>query len=254
MKIIFAVLFLAVVVTTLDQAVPTSTPAPDAAVRQADEVWAKAIEAKSVEQTIAMYDPENEWDVKLFHDKTPMQQQSQEERLDIPPKYYLTGGGAAVDSSRLVSAGKFVSAFLVSSYPEAGGGRAWIAQTHDHINEDLHHLEAYAIGIRPNNGRELEVETFSQDSKEEACPSVHAMPPESFVLVGGGAQVHEMPNHHLFASYPGAVGDTWHADSWCASSTEHQDTKHSKLTAYAIGIVGAAYSTSSNSASLIDEG
>jgi ketosteroid isomerase-like protein len=58
MKIVLAVLALATVGTALRQALPTSAPTPEAAVRQADDAWAKAIAAKSVGQTVALYDPE----------------------------------------------------------------------------------------------------------------------------------------------------------------------------------------------------
>ncbi len=192
---------------------------------------------------IAMYDPENEWDVKLFDSKTDMQRHAQEVHVNILPKYHLTGGGAAVDSKRLED-DKYVSAFLVSSYPKDDGS-AWIARTHDHVTVDLHNLEAYAIGIRPNHEQELQVKTFSKESESGANPSEEAVLPreESLVLLGGGAHVHEMPDHHLIASYPGAVSkqESWHADCWRASSTERARTKASKLTAYAIGVAGAVF-------------
>jgi ketosteroid isomerase-like protein len=41
-----------------DQVAPTLAPSPEAAVRQADEPWVKAIASKSVEQTVALYDAE----------------------------------------------------------------------------------------------------------------------------------------------------------------------------------------------------
>ncbi len=58
MHIVVVALSLAAVVMAPHQAPPASTPSPEAAVRQADEAWAKAVESKSVERTIALYDAE----------------------------------------------------------------------------------------------------------------------------------------------------------------------------------------------------
>ncbi len=53
MKLVIVVLSLATAVASLCQAA-----SPEVAVRQVDEAWAKAIAAKSVEQTVALYDAE----------------------------------------------------------------------------------------------------------------------------------------------------------------------------------------------------
>ena len=42
----------------MHQVPPGSALTPEAAVRQADEAWAKAVASKSVEQTVALYDAE----------------------------------------------------------------------------------------------------------------------------------------------------------------------------------------------------
>lgn len=193
---------------------------------------------------IALYDPEDEWDVKLFQEKSDFQRQVQAVRVDILPNYDLTGGGATVtDSTQLKKAGGYVNAFLVSSYPTLDG-KAWIAESHDHLEKDLHHLEAFAIGIRPTHGQEFDVRYFSQETGPDAHPSATALPAdenESLVLLGGGAQLHEKVDNHLIASYPGALSsaESWHAVNWHASSTDHVNPKPSKLTAYAIGVRGA---------------
>ena len=58
MQMIVIALSLVAVVMAPHQAPPTSTLAPEAAVRQADEGWAKAVASKSVDQTVAFYDAE----------------------------------------------------------------------------------------------------------------------------------------------------------------------------------------------------
>jgi ketosteroid isomerase-like protein len=58
MKIVLAALVFTAGGMNLPQALPTSATSPEAAVRQADEAWAKTIASKSVDQTIALYDPE----------------------------------------------------------------------------------------------------------------------------------------------------------------------------------------------------
>jgi len=56
MKTFLGVIFLAAIAYALYQGGPPSS-APDAAVRNADEAWAKAVASTSVAQTLAFYDP-----------------------------------------------------------------------------------------------------------------------------------------------------------------------------------------------------
>ena len=57
MKTLLGVVFLAVLALVRQQ--PSPTPSgPEAAIREADSAWAKAIAEKSVEQTLTFYDPE----------------------------------------------------------------------------------------------------------------------------------------------------------------------------------------------------
>lgn len=58
MKVFFSVLSIAVIAIALHQARPAPAPKAEAAIRQADEAWVKAIEAKSVDLTAAVYDHE----------------------------------------------------------------------------------------------------------------------------------------------------------------------------------------------------
>jgi len=58
MKVVGVLLSLAAFAAAFHQAPPGSDPTPEAAVRQADEAWAKAVASKSVEQTVALYDAE----------------------------------------------------------------------------------------------------------------------------------------------------------------------------------------------------
>ena len=56
MKVVEVVLCLAAIAVA--QMSPGSASTPEAAVRQADEAWAKAVASKSVERTVALYDAE----------------------------------------------------------------------------------------------------------------------------------------------------------------------------------------------------
>jgi ketosteroid isomerase-like protein len=58
MKVLFSVLSLAVIAIALHQATSVPAPASEAAIREADGAWAKAVESKSVDLTVAAYDPE----------------------------------------------------------------------------------------------------------------------------------------------------------------------------------------------------
>ena len=58
MSIACAFAVLAAVGGGLEQLPPASATSAEVAVRQSDEAWAKAIPTKSLDQTVAMYDPE----------------------------------------------------------------------------------------------------------------------------------------------------------------------------------------------------
>jgi ketosteroid isomerase-like protein len=58
MKTVVVALYLAAIAIALHQSPQTSVSTLEAAVRDADESWAKAIASKSVEQTVSSYDAE----------------------------------------------------------------------------------------------------------------------------------------------------------------------------------------------------
>jgi ketosteroid isomerase-like protein len=57
MKSFLGVIFLSAIAYALYQGAPPSST-QDAAVRHADEAWAKAVTSRSVDQTLAFYDPD----------------------------------------------------------------------------------------------------------------------------------------------------------------------------------------------------
>lgn len=191
---------------------------------------------------IALYDPFDDWNVKVFHDKPDSRKQDQEMNVAVDKGYDLTGGGAEVFDSTVLAHDGWVNSFLVASYPNSEK-RSWVALSHDHLRKDYHKLRVYAIGVQPKNGQPLDIQYWPKASGEveEQYPRAEARPDDDYALVGGGAAVDKKVNHHLLASYPFTTSDPWRASGWKAHSTDHEIKQPAILTAYAIGVKGAIF-------------
>ena len=190
---------------------------------------------------IALYDPDNEWDVKVFKSAPSGRSSSHNISVSVDKGYYLTGGGAEIFDSTVLEHDLFINSFLISSYPSSD--KTWTALSHDHLRRDFHDLRVYAIGVKPRNGRTLDIQLYSQKSGEveKQYPDAEVKPADDYALVGGGAGANKEVDHHLLTSYSFTTSDTWRATGWKARSTDHERSQPAILTAYAIGVKGAIY-------------
>jgi hypothetical protein len=193
---------------------------------------------------VALYDPNDEWDVKVFRAYAAASQACQSASAVVAEGYSLTGGGAEIchTGSSAPDAVKRASAsFLMSSYPDFDK-RQWTASSYWHLTNDIHQLRVYAIGVRRVDGVPLDVACLSATSAGGLQCDVSRAPGGGYVLVGGGAKVNVEKEHFLLASFPNIDTSTrFEATSWRAHSSEHKSKLPATLTAFAIGIKGASY-------------
>jgi hypothetical protein len=190
---------------------------------------------------IAIHDPKNECEVKIFP-KESAKAQHPSATATVPQGYVLTGGGAQANWNSKGS-------LLTASYPNDSTG--WVAKSKDHGsgNEEAATVTAYAIGIKAADSasrsvkeifekKNFETKLFTATSaKEENHPTAVISVDLDYVLVGGGAYVNwdreggNRKGNLLTASYPASLY------TWNVASKDHLSGNEdpSKITAYAIG-------------------
>jgi vibriolysin len=170
---------------------------------------------------IAIYDPNNEWDVII---KSEVSNPAQHPSVIavLPTHYTMTGGGAFVDY------GAGPGNLLTASFPNSD--TSWEARSKDHDIADPAQITAYAIGMRSNTGASLQRIVKSATGAVAAHPTAQVALPAGWILSGGGAFDNwEGAGNLLTASYP--LGMSWHA-----AGKDHKDPSPAAITAYAIGI------------------
>jgi hypothetical protein len=174
---------------------------------------------------IAVWDPEDQWDVRIFP-HTSEKTSHPSATVLVDSGYLMTGGGARVDY------GDGDGNLLTASFPLSAN--AWQARSKDHMYASQATITAYAIGIKPRTGENhLEVKLFppSESSSKEEWPKHQITVDGGYVLTGGGALVNWQGSGNLLtASYP--VDDR----TWEATSKSHVLSSPATITVYAIGV------------------
>lgn len=171
---------------------------------------------------LAIYDPKNEWSVKIFNSTSAIVQHPTSQ-IKISTTYLLTGGGAKVNWS---GAGNL----LTASFPS--NKQTWEARSKDHTHKSPASITAYAIGIRPRNGADLpKSRIFSDTGSVAAHPTYKRTIEAGYTLTGGGARDNWSGYGNLLtASYP--LSST----EWKAAGKDHKVSSPASLTVYAIGV------------------
>jgi hypothetical protein len=171
---------------------------------------------------IALYDPGNEWEVRVFQENMLQPTPHPSVEVAVPSEYVMTGGGAFIHWS---GAGNL----LTASYPV--NGAKWAAASKDHEQSDPATLTAYAIGIRPHTYKGLPKQSIaSAVSGKVNHPSSTATAAQGFSLTCGGARVNWTQQGSLLtASYPSG-------DSWIAAGKDHRIADPATVDAFAIGL------------------
>jgi len=172
---------------------------------------------------IALYDPNNEWDVRVFQ-STGSTANYPEADVRVDDGYVMTGGGAKNNWS---GAGNL----LTASYPITDD--TWKAKGKDHGNADRTNITVYAIGIKPAKkcSKILESKIFRGSSDVSNRPSGTVSITKNYFMVGGGTISNwSRAGNLLTSSYPSSNRE------WSGSSKDHSYGESVSLDIYGIGI------------------
>jgi hypothetical protein len=173
--------------------------------------------------TIGIYDPEDEWDVRIVNDtSTPSKRPSATAILG--DGYVLTGGGAWVHWNGPGNV-------LTASYPES---KRWIAASKAPDDNEECRISAYAIGLRHREGTvRLRTKSFKREGVLHNRPIAEVAVEAPYTLVGGGAGVTKYTKgNYLTASYP-----DFKNGKWIANSKDHlAGNDNTTIVAYSIGL------------------
>jgi hypothetical protein len=177
---------------------------------------------------IAIYDPNNEWDVRRFPSapSNPAAHPTAVASIDSTVGYILTGGGAIV---KWKEAGNL----LTASFPSSDV--SWEARSKDHDISSPASITAYAIGLkhRKNAVRPERKAPPPVTGKTAAHPTASICLGSNWILTGGGAVDNwSGAGNLLTASYP----DPLKPSCWKAAGKDHMHSSPASITVYAIGI------------------
>jgi len=201
----------------------------------------KAIHIISV---IALYDPDNDWDVRILRRTTGTASPRQSQSIEPSGGYVITGGGVRVspfEDTHVLGCG----------FGPAPGGdprapRAWTATSAHyafveylksspmfpgmdipHYERPSHEQELVAIAVRAPEGAQLLVE-YHDNHRDAGGLHDHLVThgDASLTMIGGGA-VAGAPRHWLTGSNPAIDGEV--LMGWHAASREHPQPGPSTL-------------------------
>jgi hypothetical protein len=179
---------------------------------------------------IALYDPNNDWEVRIFSSNSAVEAHPHV-TVAVDKAYRMVGGGAQVNYGGYGN-------MLTASYPFSFD--TWSAESKDHIQSDPASVTVYAVGIKPSRaGLPLpQTQIFAQSSSLMAHPSQTVTVLDPFVLTCGGAyDQYRGQGNLLYASFPLDDGK-----NWAGSGKDHVESDPSVINVYAIGIASSGHS------------
>jgi MAC/Perforin domain len=187
---------------------------------------------------IALYDPDDIWEVRTLYFDKPGTAESPWQSLfinraqegEIPPRdfhplsesgFVMVGGGAKVHFS-----GK--GNLLTAMFPPQNGTE-WFVRSASHLDSDPATISGYLIGLRSRvKGVKLQTRITKGESTASVKPTASVEPLSGYVMTGGGASIFE--GMLLTASYP--KDET----TWEARGKDHGVPHSGKVAAYCIGL------------------
>jgi MAC/Perforin domain len=146
---------------------------------------------------IAIYDPDDIWEVKIFESTSPNDEPYPVKEVTVGPDYVMVGGGAQVHWHGEGS-------LLFASYPK--DRTTWRAHSKEHVKSSPAKISAYAIGLKCKvTGVKVQSDIRQSESYESSRPIATAAPASGYVMTGGGAVVRWIGTPStllLTASYP----------------------------------------------------
>jgi hypothetical protein len=171
---------------------------------------------------LAISDPNDEWDVVIDQNTSPIKLPHPQAVATLRPGYVMTGGGAFVDYH---GAGNL----LTASYPSSDS--TWQANSKDHDVSDPSQITAYVIGIKHRTIlHRVQHNIASFTGATAPHPTAQVQVTAGFTMCGGGASDNWTGDGNLLtASYP-------QTPFWMAAGKDHIHSDPSTITAYVIGI------------------
>ncbi|MGU7840952.1 MAC/perforin domain-containing protein [Burkholderia sp. AW33-5] len=188
--------------------------------------------AKLTMGLILLYDPDNEWDVRVFDRKAEDSLEQHEMGIDAFG-FVITGGGARIDyyeRPTITGIGFPHEAVTQARYAPL---RVWCVKTAnvqsphggDGTNVRAHMLTGYVIAIKATNGAALEpvyTSTLTDKRHHPTAELVHERGASDSPMIGGGAWVTGQRN---FISWSMPVLDADGRGIWKAYSADRADWK-----------------------------
>jgi hypothetical protein len=173
---------------------------------------------------IGLYDPKDEWDVRIESASVAYQAYARQSvTATLPEGYTMTGGGG-------VTSPEEPGILLTASYPSSN--RGWTVNAQDHSVAATGQLTAYVIGVRPRSGTAPLGKVAAQVSAVQPHPAGGVEIPANYILTGGGAQTScPAAGNLLTASFP------YTFTSWRGEAKDHIVSCPSSITVYAIGVL-----------------
>jgi hypothetical protein len=142
-------------------------------------------EEKITAFAIALYDPDDLWEVKIFHDTL--------DRIDVRPMrevvvgqgYVMVGGGVHVHDAETINPNLLIASFPVND-------TTWRAQSKEHCDMSGAKITAYAVGLKCKvEGVTIQSNIQRTDSDSiDTKTSAQIGPKSGYVMTGGGAVAH----------------------------------------------------------------
>lgn len=186
---------------------------------------------------IAVYDPDDEWDVRLFASQSQSPEARHSELAIAESGYLVTGGGGRID--------RFGWAALTQCGLEPGvdgvSGPGFRAASRSCLKDSRHQLTAIAVGLKPRNGTRLvPVYPSSGTGEEAAHPDVKfTRKNRGDVLLGGGVITQPEGDNFLLGSCP-MIGDSDEVAGWKASGKDHEHAAKVGMTVTMVGVANVA--------------
>ncbi|QDH71300.1 hypothetical protein [Marilutibacter alkalisoli] len=186
---------------------------------------------------IAVYDPDDEWDVRLFASQSQGLETRHSELVVAESGYLITGGGGRID--------RFGWAALTQCGFEPGDAAApkpgFRVASRSCLKDSHHQLTAIAVGLRPRNGTRLVPVYPGETGEKVAHPDVRlTRKNRGEVFLGGGVSTQPEGDNFLLGSCP-IVDDSNEVVGWKASSKDHERTSKVGMTVTMVGVANVAF-------------
>lgn len=206
-------------------------------------------------RVVALYDPADEWDVRIFNQSSAKLESNQGIKLAPNDGYLFTGGGGKVHESDKAD----TAVLCAMSYCPAGENvgppqercHYFVASTH--LTKTCpHQLTAYAIGLRPRGSARLAWE-YRMHSFGQAAHHNHVIQHlasgdglHRTVMIGGGVMMSPLPvSNGLTGSCPLPYPESGHLAqpvyAWHGTSKDHANPAPAAMSSFTLALTNVDF-------------